>query len=143
MRDFTSILFALGVLVVGAAILIAMGRFFRKQPAKPDERVKRESESRVRELVQQSHTAAMEAKDQCAALAKEAEDLANDVPAARRAFFNPIKDQAEFVGKVVQGDSDENFSWERSLEESEDLVALAEFAVQQAQDRMPSGLEVS
>jgi hypothetical protein len=52
MRDFTSILFALGVLVVGAVVLIAMGRLFRKQPAKSDDRVKRESESRVREMVQ-------------------------------------------------------------------------------------------
>jgi hypothetical protein len=61
---------------------------------------------------------------------------------SRGAFFNPIKDQAEYLAKVVQGEDDEDFSWERPLEESEDLVALAEFAVQQAQDRMPSGLEL-
>lgn len=118
-------------------------QFTATTSATPGERLRafRTHAARVRELVQQSHTAAMEAKDQCEALAKEAAGLADDVPAARRAFFNPIKDQAEYVGKVVQGDSDDNFSWERSLEESEDLVALAEFAVQQAQDRMPSGLE--
>jgi hypothetical protein len=120
-------------------------QFTATTAATPGERLRafRTHAARVRELVQQSHTAAMEAKEQCAALANEAEQLANDVPAARRAFFNPIKDQAEYVGKVVQGDSDESFSWERSLDESEDLVALAEFAVQQAQDKMPSGLEAS
>ena len=42
----------------------------------------------------------------------------------------------------MQGEDDEDFAWQKPLDESEDLVALAEFAVQQAQDRMPSGLEL-
>ena len=119
-------------------------RFVATTSSTPGERLRafRTHATRVRELVQQSHAAAMEAKDQCAALAKEAEELERDVPAARRALFNPIKDQAEYVAKVVQGEDGETFSWERPLEESEDLVALAEFAVQQAQDKMPSGLKL-
>jgi hypothetical protein len=119
-------------------------RFTATTSSTPGERLRqfRTHAARVRELVQQSHTAAMEAKDQCAALAKEAEELEKDVPAARRAFFNPIKDQAEYLAKVVQGEDDEDFAWQKPIDESEDLVALAEFAVQQAQDRMPSGLEL-
>ncbi len=118
-------------------------RFMASSSATPAERLRafRTHAARVQELVQQSHAAAMEAKEQCATLAKEAEELMRDVPSARRAFFNPIRDQAEYLSRVIEGE-DEDFSWERPLDESADLVALAEFAVQQAQDKMPTGLEL-
>jgi hypothetical protein len=92
--------------------------------------------TKIRDLVQQAHEAALEANEECLALITEADELMQDVPAARRAFFNPIKEQAEYLSQVVQAADGAEFSWGRPLEEGDDLVALAEFAVEQAERKL-------
>lgn len=52
MRDVASTLFVLALCVAAAVFVVGAAKFFRRRPAKVDDRVRRESEARVRELVQ-------------------------------------------------------------------------------------------